>query len=247
MKRTLLASLAAVVAMVAAGSAVHAQAPALPTIDQVLDKYVTAVGGRAALEKITSRVSKGTMEIPDAGMSGTMTISEKAPDKSLAVIEIGGMGVIRDGTDGVNSWEESPQTGLRDKTGVELADARRSATFNVELKLKTIYKTLAVTGREKVGSRDAYVVLATPAEGSPSRMFFDVETGLMVRQSMTRESPNGPVEVDVYLEDVRVVEGIKQPFVVRQVTAQFTIVFRLSEVKYNVPLDDAMFKRPGVR
>jgi hypothetical protein len=83
------------------------------------------------------------MEIPDAGMSGTITISEKAPDKSLAIIEIGGMGVIRDGTDGVNSWEESPQTGLRDKTGVELADARRSATFNVELKLKTIYKNPA--------------------------------------------------------------------------------------------------------
>jgi len=245
MKRTLLASLAALVAIVGAGSSARAQAPALPSVDQILDKYVTAVGGRAALEKVTSRVSKGTMEIPDAGMSGTITISEKTPDKSLAVIEIGGMGVIRDGTDGVNSWEESPQTGLRDKTGVELADARRSATFNVELKLKTIYKTLAVTGRERVGQRDAYVVLATPAEGSPSRMFFDVETGLMVRQSMTRESPQGPVDVDVYLEDVRVVDGIKQPFVVRQVTQQFTIVFRLTEIKYNVPLDDAMFKRPG--
>jgi hypothetical protein len=247
MKRTLLASLATLVAVLAAGPAMRAQAPALPTVDQILDKYVTAVGGRAALEKVTSRVSKGTMEIPDAGMSGTITISEKAPDKSLAVIEIGGMGVIRDGTDGVNSWEENPQTGIRDKTGVELADARRSATFNVELKMKSLYKDLAVTGRERVGSREAYVVLATPAEGSPSRMFFDVQSGLMVRQSMTRESPQGQVDVDVYLEDVRDVAGIKQPFVVRQVTQQFTIVFRLSEIKYNVALDDAMFKRPGVR
>jgi hypothetical protein len=248
MKRTVLASLVALVAVVAAGSAARAQAPALPSIDQILDKYVTAIGGRAALEKVTSRVSKGTMEIPDMGVSGTITISEKAPDKSLAVIEVGGMGVIRDGTDGVNSWEDSPQNagGIRDKTGVELADAKRSATFNVELKMKSLYKTMAVTGRERVGSRDAYVVLATPAEGSPSRMFFDVENGLMVRQSMTRETPQGPMDVDVYLEDVREVEGIKQPFVVRQVTQQFTIVFRLSEIKYNVPLDDAMFKRPGM-
>jgi hypothetical protein len=59
MKRTLLASLAALAAIVAAGSAAHAQAPALPSIDQILDKYVAAVGGRAALEKVTSRVSKG--------------------------------------------------------------------------------------------------------------------------------------------------------------------------------------------
>ena len=67
-----------------------------------------------------------------------------------------------------------------------------------------------------------------------------------LRQSMTRESPQGPIDVDVYLEDVRDVEGVKQPFVVRQVTQQFTVVFRLTEVKYNVPLDDAMFKRPGM-
>ena len=247
MKRALLASVAAFIAILAAGPAVRAQAPALPTIDQILDKYVTAIGGRAAIEKVTSRVSKGTVEIPDAGLSGTLSISEKAPDKSLSVFELAGMGVIRDGTDGVNSWEESQQNGgVRDKTGVELADARRSAIFNVELKMKTVYKTLVVTGRERVGSRDAYVVLATPAEGSPTRMFFDVESGLMLRQSMTRESPQGPIDVDVYLEDVRDVEGVKQPFVVRQVTQQFTVVFRLTEVKYNVPLDDAMFKRPGM-
>jgi hypothetical protein len=244
MKRVFAATVVVGVGLLAARGL--AQTPAaLPTVDQVLEKNITALGGRAAIEKITSRVAKGTMEIPDAGISGSLQISEKAPDKSLAVIELSGMGTIREGTDAAGAWEENPQTGLRDKTGSELADARRGATFNPELKMKTIYKTLAVTGMEKAGTRDAYVVLATPAEGSPTRMYFDAENGLMLRQQVTRDTPQGPVDVDVYLEDYREVDGIKQPFTVRQITAQFSILIRLTEITHNVALDDAIFKRPG--
>lgn len=224
-----------------------AQSPAAatPTADQIIQKYVTALGGRAAIEKHTSRVSKGTIEIPDAGLSGTIEVSEKAPDKTLTVIQIGGMGLVREGTDASGAWQEEPQNGLRDKTGNELADARRGAVFNAELKFQTLYKTLAVTGQEQVGGRPAWILLATPAEGTVTRMYFDAETGLMVRQSGTRDTAQGPLDVDVFIEDYRDVDGIKQPFTIRQVTSMFTLVVRMSEVKHNVALDDAIFKRPG--
>jgi hypothetical protein len=218
----------------------------LPSVDQILEKYITALGGRAAIEKITSRVAKGTLEIPNVNMSGSIEVSEKAPDKSLAVLDLPGVGRAREGADASGAWADDPQTGLRDKTGSELADAKRGAIFNSELKMKTIYKTLEVTGRETVGGRPAYVVLATPAEGSATRMFFDAETGLVVRQAATRDTPVGPIDVDVYLEDYRDVEGIKQPFTIRQVTSTFTLVIRLSEIKHNVALDDALFKKPGL-
>ena len=243
MKRMFIATLAAIVGLTVAQSA--AQTPALPTADQVLEKYIAAIGGRAALEKITSRVAKGTLEIADVGVSGSIQISEKAPDKALTIVELAGMGAIREGTDGSGAWEENPQTGLRDKAGSELADAKRGATFNAELKMKTIYKTLQVTGKEKVGTRDAYALVATPADGTPTKMYFDVETGLMVRQAVTRETPQGPIDVDVFLEDYRDVEGTKQPFMVRQVTSAFSMVIRITEIKQNVALDDAIFKRPG--
>ena len=58
------------IAIAAAGAHARAQTASLPTIDQILEKYVTGVGGRAAIEKITSVSGKGTIDIPDVGVSG---------------------------------------------------------------------------------------------------------------------------------------------------------------------------------
>jgi hypothetical protein len=245
MKRVITLLVAAAIGLTVARVSAQAPSQALPTVDQILEKFVTAVGGRDAMEKVTSRLSTGTVEIPDAGLSGSITLSEKAPNKSLAVIELGAMGVIRDGSDGVVAWESSDQGGLRDKSGAELADSLRGSTFNSELKLKSLYKTLVVTGKEAVEGKDAFVVLATPTEGAATRMYFDAQSGLIVKQSSSRETPQGPIDVDVMLGDYRAVGGVKMPYSVRQITSMFTIVIKLTEIKQNVPIDDVIFKRPG--
>lgn len=215
-----------------------------PTIDQVLDKAITALGGRAAMEKVTSRTGKGTIEIPDAGMSGSIQVYEKAPNQSAVMIDLGGM-QIRQGFDGAVAWEEDPQQGLRVKAGVELAEAKREATFNPELKMKELYPKLTIRGREKVGTSDAWVVDAVPAEGAPVVFYFDVESGLPVRMDATRDTPQGPIQMQSYLDDYRVIDGVKVAHTLRQVTSMFTMTMRLSEVKHNVTLDDKMFKKPG--
>jgi len=234
MKRAVTLLIAAAIGLTAVRLSAQAQS-ALPTADQVLEKYITAVGGREAMEKVTSRVS-----------TGTITISEKAPNKSLAVFEIAGMGQVRQGSDGTAAWEDSPMSGVRDKSGTELADTLRGSTFNSELKLKTLYKTVVVSGKEVVDGKDAYVVVCTPAEGAPNKLYFDATSGLMVKQSSTRDTPQGPMDIDVLVSDYRAVAGVKLPFTVRQVTSMFSVVVKLSDVKANVALDDAIFKRPGL-
>jgi len=246
MKRNVMVVVAVLFGLTAARAAVQAQTPAQPTVDQIIEKHIAALGGRAAMEKITSRVSKGTVEIADAGMSGTITVSEKAPNKSLAMFDIGGMGSVREGTDGVVAWSDNPQTGLVEKTGAELADALRGGVFNSELKLNTLYKTIETAGKEMINGHEAYAIVATPAEGAVVKMYFDVASGLQVKQSSTRESPQGPIDVDVLMEDYRAVDGVKQPFTIRQVTSGFTIVVKMNDIKLNVPLDDAIFKKPGL-
>jgi outer membrane lipoprotein-sorting protein len=228
----------------AAGTRMRAQAQALPTIDQILDKYVAGAGGRAALEKITSISGKGTIDIPDAGVSGTIELIQKAPDKALTVVDITGVGQQREGFDGTVGWSDDPQNGFRQKSGVELAEARRGATFGRELKMKTLYPKMTVKGTEKVDDKDAYVVEGTPEEGAPVKLCFDSTSGLLVRQVATRQMPQGPLEVEVTFADFRPVDGVKRPFTIRQATSLFTAVIHLTEVKHNVPLDDAMFKAP---
>jgi hypothetical protein len=185
------------------------QSAALPTADQVIEKWVTALGGRSAMEKHTSRVQKGTVEIPGAPITGTLEVSEKAPDKVVSVFNIQTMGIVREGFDGSVGWQDDPQTGLKEKTGKELADARRDALFNSELKLKELYKTLTVTSQETVGGRPAYLLVGTPAEGSPTHFWLAVDTGLPIRTRATRETAQGQVDVDVFLEDYRDVDGVK--------------------------------------
>ena len=234
-----------VVGLGAACAALSAQTPAVPTVDQVLDKYIAAMGGQAAFDKITSRTARATIEIPDMGMTGAMTITEKAPNKSLVVIEIAQM-TIREGTDGVVAWDENPQTGLREKAGLELAEYKRGSLFNVETKLKTAYPKMNVSNRDTVNGRPVIVIDAVPEQGSPVKIFFDSETGLILKQAGTRETPEGPISFESFYDDYRPIDGIKQPYTLRQVTSRFTSVIRITEMKHNVPVDDALFRKPGL-
>ena len=233
-------------AMAAAVARLAAQGtPPQPTVDVIHARYVTATGGRAAQEKITTLSAQGTIDIPDAGISGTFQLFQKAPDKAATIIDLNGIGRQREGFDGTIGWDDNPQTGIREKTGAELADSRRNAVFGRELKLRTLYQTLTLKGRDRVGARDAYVIEAVPASGTPSTMYFDVESGLMTRQLVTRQTPEGPLQIDVTFDDFREVDGVKRPFILRQATPTFTAVIQLSEIKHNVSVDDAVFKKPS--
>jgi hypothetical protein len=216
-----------------------------PTVDQVLDKYVEALGGRQALEKITSRQVKGTFDLPAMGASGTLTVMAKAPNKWITTIDIEGFGVMQMGFDGTMAWDNNPMAGMRELTGKELAARTREATFNKELKIKELFRKVEVTGKEKVAEKDAYVVEATPAEGIVEKMYFDAESGLLVRLDAERESPQGSVMVETYLEDYKDVDGVKVPFTLKQVLPQFTVQMKFDEVKHNVEIEDAKFAKPA--
>src|SRR5437870_13266315 len=68
----------------------------LPTVDQVLDKYVQAIGGKAAVEKATTRVAKGSFEIPAFGATGTAEIYAKAPNKAATIVTVAGYGTVQE-------------------------------------------------------------------------------------------------------------------------------------------------------
>jgi hypothetical protein len=221
-----------------------AQTPSTPTVAQVLDKYIVAVGGRAALEKVTTVTGRGTIEIAAVGISGTVQVFQKAPNSFATTVDLSGVGETREGFDGTTAWESNQQTGLREKTGPELVEARANAAFPRELKLATIYPTMTLKGRESIAGRDAYLIEGLPAEGPPARMYFDVESGLLVRQIISRITQQGPLEVDAAFSDFRVVDGVKRPFSIRQTTELFTVVLQLTDVKLNLPIEDAVFRKP---
>jgi zinc protease len=220
-------------------------AAALPTADQILDKFVQAIGGKAAVEKVTSRVSKGTFEIPAMGAGGPIEMYAKAPNKNLVIINIPGFGTVQQGYNGAVAWAQEPTSGLRELSGGELVSAKREAEFYADIKFKEMYPKMTVKGKDKVGDKEVYVIEATPSEGSPAQLYFDTQTGLLLRSDREAETPQGKMHVETYLEDYREVDGIKMPFTVKQVTPAISFTIKVEEVKHNVPVEDTKFNKPS--
>lgn len=216
----------------------------LPTPDQILDKFAEALGGRAAAEKLTTRVRTGTLEAPGGFHINVESVS-KAPDKIWTVLHTP-QGDTFQGYNGSVAWVMPAETKtVRELTGTELARTRRDAQFYGDFDLKKLYANLRVVGSEKIGDRDAYIIRATPEGDAPERLFFDKETGLLVRRVQFNVTPLGNVPLQTDYEDYRDVDGIKRPFAQRQARPDFIFVIRWNEIKNNVPVDDAKFEKPA--
>jgi outer membrane lipoprotein-sorting protein len=222
-----------------------AKAVALPTVDNILDNYVKAIGGKEAIEKITSRAMKGTFDIEAMSISAPVEMYSKAPNKSSTKIDVPNFGVVNRVFDGATGWDSNPASGLRELSGLELSQMKRGSDFYQELNYKKNYAKMEVKGIEKAGSYDAYVIEATPAEGGPEKLYFDVNTGLLVRQDGEFESPQGKTQIETYVDDYKVVDGVKIAHMMKQVNPQMTWVIKLTEVKNNIEIDGAKFNKPS--
>ncbi len=224
----------------------EAKAPAaLPSVDEILDKYVKAVGGKEVIEKQNSRVVKGSFDIEAMSMSGSFESYAKAPNKTTTIVTIPGFGVVNQVFDGEKGWSSDPMSGLRELAGAELAATKREADFYRDINLKKHFPKMEVKGREKVGSAEAFVVEATPAEGSPEKFYFDTVTSFLLRQDSERDNPQGKMPVEVYFENYKDVDGVKMPHTIRQVTPMFAMTIKFTEVKNNVAVEDSKFNKPS--
>jgi hypothetical protein len=219
----------------------------LPTVDQVLEKFVKAIGGKAAVEKLNSRIAKGTFDIPSMGVSGTAEIAAKAPGKNATVVDMPGFGTFKQAFDGKNGWSQDPMNGLRDMSSEELAAAKIDEDFYRDIRMKDLYPGLAVKAKAKVGERDAYLLEGPGPAGSPDKFFFDAESGLLLKTEGERDSPQGKAMLETFLEDYKEVDGVKMPFTIRINNPAISFTIKLSEVKHNVPVDDSKFVKPAAQ
>lgn len=216
----------------------------LPSVKEVLDKYAAAIGGRAANEKIITRMTRGTVEIQPMGLKGTVESYAAAPNKAFSKVNLGGIGEIFEGFDGETAWSINPLTGNRDKDGAEILQTKLNSDFYRETRLDKLYANLSVTKIEKVGASDAYVVVGTPAGLSPETFYFDTKTGFLMRWDATVVSPEGNVPAKTFFEDYRDASGLKVPHKMRVTMTQMEIITTLTEIKFDVAVDDAKFAKP---
>jgi tetratricopeptide (TPR) repeat protein len=215
----------------------------LPTADEVLNKYLQAAGGAAALKAVTSRVVKGTLDVVGVSRGGTFETYSVAPNKALSILQAHPMGTIKIGYNGRVGWVQMGTT-VRTLTGAELQSVRREANFYAILDPKSSYEKLTLRGKSKIGYREVYVLDMQPSSGVADRLFMDAETYLPVRMNTTVVRGGDSVPVEIYYDDWREVDGIKVPHVITNSLANRTLTLTVKEIRSNIPVDASIFEKP---
>ncbi|HTF37051.1 MAG TPA: photosynthetic reaction center cytochrome c subunit family protein [Blastocatellia bacterium] len=196
-------------------TATETKPAALPSTDEVIARYIRAIGGDIAIGNLKTRTSRGT-ETTTNRMTPPQTlpvqILQAAPNKSL-IARNDPRGATLEGFDGLKGWTKDVR-GQREITGRELADMKRRADFFRYLKIKESYPQMRVLATEKVRDREAYVVGATSRGDSREKLYFDVETGLLVRQFVAFKTAFGSIPEVTDFDDYREVSGVKLPFTI---------------------------------
>jgi outer membrane lipoprotein-sorting protein len=192
------------------------------TADQILEKYVAALGGPDAIRKITSRVQTG--KILAGGSETPIEVLTKAPNKRVTITHAAA-GDSFTAFDGTAGWMGNAGRPAREMSPAESMASGLDAEFALALRIKEIFPQLR-RGR------------------LPVRLYFDAKTGLLVRLVRYADTPLGRNPTQIDYADYRDQDGVKTPFrwTLSRPNGRFTI--QIANLKTNVPIDDSKFAKP---
>lgn len=208
-------------------------------VDVILDNYVKALGGTEAIARINSRVMKGKYEGVKLGDRGNVESYWKSPDKSLFTLEVPGRGSGVQGFDGTVGFTQDPRNGFREMSATFVVHWKRNNDPQLPIKMKEYFTKLAITGAQSIGGRDATCLELTAPVPTPDTWCFDTKSGLLLSRSF---EPNAEIgKIEFLYEDYREVDGVKVPFLVRQIGRTGMTITKYEKVVHNVALDDSKF------
>lgn len=227
------------------GTATPAPTPAPPSTDQILAKYLEALGGQAAIDKLKTAVMKGTY----TGANGAALPYEvymAAPDKFYVLVTTQ-QGAVERGFDGQVGWEKGAR-GVAPLPAGTLESLKQIFLFYSNIRIKEQFTSLRVGRREKIGDREVIPVAGRTADNRREQLYFDAETGLLVRRIRYTPTIIGIIPEQTDFEDYRDVDGVKFPFTVRVSSVEVGNPIgtrKYTEIKLNGPVDDSKFKMPA--
>ena len=215
---------------------------AMPSVDAVLEKYTTAIGGKTAIGKVRNRKLEGTFTGGD-GEPHRVEIAQTASGayRSSVQVKEGSFTLVFDGktgTSGGPSWNNPMQPD-------EVERIRSRARLFPAADLKERFPALAVRGSEKIDGRDAWRVAGRAADGARVTFWFDAQTGLLVRTLRRQRTALGDIPEQADYSDYRDVGGVKVPFTIRHTAPDRGDTVAATEIKQNVEIPESLFTAPA--
>ncbi|HXW17758.1 MAG TPA: c-type cytochrome [Candidatus Acidoferrales bacterium] len=213
----------------------------LPKANQIIDKYVEALGGKNAIESVSSRVEKGTLVAGETKLP--VEVLDKAPDKRITIVHMPN-GDNSTAFDGHVGWLGAPGHPAHQMTAAEADNVRLDADLHFAADLTQLFHNFRVHGEEKIDGNDVYALYALNEGKPPVHLYFDAKSGLLVRMVRYIDTPLGRNPAQIDYADYRDAGGVKVPYrwTIARPSGRFTI--QVDELKQNVPVDDAKFVMP---
>jgi outer membrane lipoprotein-sorting protein len=225
------------------------QAPGQPPVNEILDRYLQALGGAQHVAALTSFTAKGKYAAFDDTDKSPMEMVAKAPGQ-YAIIAHSDTGDTTWTFDGRSAWIAAPPTDkpvpLLAITGQEFDGVKLQAEVAFPTRIKQALTNSRTGFPTFINGREVNIVQGTTANGGTATLCFDAETGLLVRLVRFSNSPVGRVVTRVDYSDYREVAGVKMPFkwIVSWLDGRST--YELDSVQPNVPIDASRFAKPAI-
>ena len=247
------------------------QMPGQPEAAQIIDKYLQAIGGAERLGALQSYVAYGSsVGFGGLGGGGRVQIYARFPDQRATLIDFPKnpeRGRTLRTYNGREGWLETPLTvlGKYPLTGGELDGARLDAQLSFPAQIKEVLSSLRVSMPLTISDlpapasqaatdismtafgqdRPVNVVQGSGPHGILATLYFDQESGLLLRVVRYGRSPIGRVPTQVDYGDYRDVKGIKMPFKMVFAWMDGRDAIQLSDIQTNMPIDAAKFQPPA--
>ena len=216
-------------------------AQTLPTAQEILNRHLEAVGGRAAILAISSVEQRGTLELASMGMTADVVMASAKPNRRSRTMSLAGLGEVQQGFNGEVGWSNDPMSGPRVTQGEELTFRKESASFYESFGLYDLdkYSSVEVVEKTSFGGEETYKVRMARKVGPASTEYFSVATGLRVGSETTVPSPMGNVETSSVVSEYKTIGAVKIPTKIQQSQAGQNVVITLSNITFDTVTDEA--------
>lgn len=216
------------------------------TTDEIVNKMIDAQGGRAALEKIKDMTYTGTLEIVSMGISGSMTMYRKEPNKARMDMEFMGM-IVTQAFDGENAWGVDPNTGsVQDMPEDQAKELNRMAMGNESiLNPEKFGITFTYKGKETLEGNDYFVLEQAYQDGHVETLYLDAKTYLLYKsKALSANMMGAQVETESFFSDYKKVDGVMVWHTMRIVQeGEEAMVMNFTEITFNTGLEDSLFEK----
>lgn len=213
----------------------------LPSADAIIEKYVAAVGGPSAIAALKSLVEAGTFQA--GGREFPVDLFRRTPDRIATVTHWpNGDGITE--FDGKAGWSSLPGSQPHPMTPAEVDASRMDANLQFPVDIKKNFSELRVGRMIRIANQDAVMVTAKRSNAPDVEMYFDTQSGLLIRIIRFAASPLGLNPTQIDYSDYRDVSGAKLPFQWTSATPTGRYSMKIDHAEVNVAIPDSRFQKP---